>query len=405
MNSFHIPKISKTLLVILLSILLSLVIGCWDRREINDIAIVLSTGIDYINEDEIELSVEIVMPEEMAGHIGEGGRGGDRSTFVESATGVTMADARSKLQQKLSRFLFWGHAENTVIGEKLAEKGIREHLDFFSRMPETRLRNWVFVSEGKAKDLISSLPHLENSAAATFIELSEFQIGMNVTMKDLMQMLKSDTGGAALPIFESLPPKKEKGKLEGRFQPYLSGTAVFKDDKMIGKLNDEVSRGLLWIRDEIHYATVTVDVEEEGATGKVSLELIRSHTELIPKIKNNKWSMILKIYAEDDVIQNASHLDLRNPDFIKMIETKMEEAIEERIKLVVEQVQKQMKVDIFNFNESFQRHYTKEWQTAKKNWDEIFPEIEIEYIIEAAVLRPGTSTTPSAVPERELKDE
>ncbi|MGO4886792.1 Ger(x)C family spore germination protein [Anaerobacillus sp. MEB173] len=389
--------------VLLLCGMLIFLVGCWDRREVNDIAIIVSTGIDYSDEKEIELSVEMIMPEEMAGKISQGGGAGGRTTFVESATGVTLADARSKLQEKVARYLFWGHAEATVIGEKLAEQGIQEHMDFFARMPEARLRSKVFVSKGDAKKLISSLPHLEDSGSEALKELSEFQIGMNVTMNELMQMLESETGGAAIPMIESISSKEGDGKLPDKTQLKLSGTAVFKQDKMIGSLDSEVTRGLLWIRDEIRYATVTVDVEE--GEGKISMEMIRAKTEKKPSIKDNKWQLQLKVNTDDDVIQNASTLDLRNPQFIKMLEQEAAKAIEERIQLAIEQVQKKMKVDIFKFNESFRFAYPNEWQTARKNWEKIFPEVEINVVVEPHVLRPGLSTTPPAVRSSEVKEE
>ncbi|MGJ9384414.1 Ger(x)C family spore germination protein [Salipaludibacillus sp. CF4.18] len=405
-NFFTCKVIKKIVIILLLCTAFFPLTGCWDRLEVNDIAIVLSTGIDYTDEKEIELSVEIVMPEELAGKLKEGGGGGGaRTTFVESATGVTMADARSKLQEKIARFLIWGHAEATVIGEKLAEQGIQEHADFFGRLPKARLRNQIFVSKGTAKDLISSLPHLEDSTSDTIKELAQFQIGMEVTMKDLLQMLKSETGGAALPMIEGIPSEKEKGKMEDKTQIKLSGTAVFKDAKMIGSLNSEVTRGLLWLRDEIQYATVTVNVPEDEGEGKVSMEMIRSQTELIPHIENDNWKMTVKAEVEGDIIQNASNLDLRNPDFIKMLEKELEKSIEERIKKAVDKVQKEMRVDIFTFHTIFQREYTKKWQTAKDNWDKIFPEIEIVYEIEVHVQRPGNSVAPLGGPEKEVKEE
>jgi spore germination protein KC len=177
---------------------------------------------------------------------------------------------------------------------------------------------------------------------------------------------------------------------------------VFKDDKMIGSLDSEVTRGLLWLRDEIQYATITVDVPE--GEGKVSMEMIKAQTELIPRIENDTWKMTVKVEVWDDIIQNASNLDLRNPEFIKMLEKELEKAIEERIKKAVELAQKEMKVDIFTFNTIFQREYKKKWQTAKENWDVIFPEIEIAYDIKAHVLRPGNSITPPAVPDKEVKE-
>lgn len=403
MNSRANPTICKTFVLVLMWHTLLFLTGCWDRHEINDVAIVLSTGIDYYNENEIELSVEIVIPETMTAAIKEGGGGpGSRTSFVESVTGETMAEARSKLQQKIARNLFWGHGSATVIGEELAEKGIREHMDFFSRLPEARLRNNVFVSEGTAKDLISSLPHLENSSSETLTELAQFQIGMDITMSELLQMLAGETGGAALPMVTSISSKKDEGKMKDKTQLMLSGTAVFKGDKMVGSLDGSVTRGLLWVRDEIKSATITVDVEE--GEGKVTGEMIRSYTKLIPRIENETWKITINSKVEDDVIQNASTLDLRDPESMRMLERKIEEKIEGRIKEAVEEVQQEMNVDIFNFHRSFQRKYTKEWQTAKVNWDEIFPNVEIEYDIDVKILRPGLSTDPPAVPKSEVED-
>ncbi|WP_251028002.1 MULTISPECIES: Ger(x)C family spore germination C-terminal domain-containing protein [unclassified Bacillus (in: firmicutes)] len=182
----------------------------------------------------------------------------------------------------------------------------------------------------------------------------------------------------------------------------LSGTAVFKGDKMVGTLDESVTRGLLWVRDEIKSATITVDVEE--GEGKVTGEMIRSYTKLIPRIENETWKITINCKVEDDVIQNASTLDLRDPKSMRMLERKFEEKIEERIQEAVEEVQQEMNVDIFNFHRSFQRKYTKEWQSAKVNWDEIFPTVEIEYDIDVKILRPGLSTDPPAVPKSEVED-
>lgn len=398
MTSTLCKKIGKLLLIFLLCISHFALVGCWDRREINDIAIVLATGVDA-KEEEIELSVEVVLPQMMGGTQGGGARGEGRTTYVESATGVTLAEARSKLQQKISRTLFWGHAEATIIGEKLAEKGIQEQMDFFARNPEARLRNMVFVSKGKAKDILAADPHIETSVTEAVVELANIQIGMNVTMNELLQMLKSETGGAALPVIEPLSPGT--GKEEKKTDLSITGTAIFKKDKMVGMLDMGTTRGLLWLRDEIRYATITVEPEE--AKGHVTMEMIRSKTELIPQIEDEKWKVTLKISTEDDVIQNASHLDLRNPEFIKLLEKEAEKQIDERVKKALDLLQKEMKVDVFGLGESFQRKYPKKWKEEKERWEEIFPTVEVAFETKVVILRPGVSKQSQGLPQKEVK--
>jgi spore germination protein KC len=390
--------VKNSIFLLEISSLLFLV-GCWDRTEINDIGIITATALDYANEEELELTVEIVIPEAMSAAIKEGSNGGGRSTFVESAKGVTLADARSKLQSKIARTLFWGHNEATVIGKRLAEQGIREHIDFFARMPETRLRNVVYVSEDEAKEVISSLPHLEDTAAETLRELSEFKSGLNINMKDLFQMLKSETGQTVLPLIR-VEASNGQGKVKDKRQLNMNGAALFKGDKLIGTLDQGETRGLLWVRNEIKEATVTLDVKD--GEGKISMEMIRSSTELEPRIENGRWKMKLKIVTVDDIIQNTSTLDLRNPMFIQQIRQQAKKDIENRVAGTI-LVAQEKKLDVLRFGESFRRKYPKEWQQAKDNWEEIFPNIEVDYDITVRILRPGESSQSPSLPKERVK--
>ncbi|MDF2671248.1 MAG: grkc, partial [Paenibacillus sp.] len=119
------------------SVLLTLLTstGCWDRKEVNDLAIVMATAIDQLDNDRVELSIQIFIPRSTGGaqELSSSGKSqsGSKSTMVHSASGTTVADAMSHLQAKLSRRLFWGHAEVFVFGEARARKGISDDMDYF----------------------------------------------------------------------------------------------------------------------------------------------------------------------------------------------------------------------------------------------------------------------------------
>ncbi|BBH19124.1 germination protein [Paenibacillus baekrokdamisoli] len=394
----------KVLHLVSLSITLMLLTGCWDREEVNDLALVMAAGFDKKNDKTIELSIQVFIPRAagggggMAGGGSGGGGGGAGQTLVRSAEGTTIADAMSKLQEKLPRRIFWGHCEVFVIGEKIAKKGIREHIDFIMRDPEPRERADVFVSKGKAKAVMELLPPLERSSAEVLRELAKTRIGMKTTVNDLAQMLTGDAGTAALPWLEILPPEPDKEK---QTIPYITGTAVFKKDKMVGRMDDKVTRGLLWLRNEIKIATVTIKPKE--ADGHISMRLLRSKTELIPEIKDKKWIMTVRIETEDDVVQNTTNLNLTNPKFVKKIENDLNENIERRVKMALAQGQHKFNADIFGVADAFHRKYPKQWNEAKEHWDEIFPEIEVNIEAKARILRPGMSSEGAVRPEKEVK--
>jgi spore germination protein KC len=398
-------KIARIFFIISICVSNLLLSGCWDRTEINDLAMITAAGIDRKSDKTIELSVQVFIPraagggqQGMSGGGGGGGSSGGQ-TFVRSAEGVTIADAMSRLQEKLPRLIFWGHNEVFIFGRKIAEEGIHGSLDFMARHPQVREGAYVFVSAKSAKEMLELLPALERSSSEVLRELAKSKIALEVTIKDLTQRMTGDSGAVALPWVEKLPP--ERGKPEKQTIPYISGTAVFKKDKLVGHINDRVTRGVLWLRNEIKLAIVTVPSKE--AKGAVSMKILRAQTQLIPKIENGTWKITLKGKTEDDIVQNDTNLVLMNPKFVEKLEKDLEANVEIRAQQALDQVQKKMKVDIFGFANAFHRKYPKEWNKAKDHWDEIFPEVEVTFEIEAKVRRPGMSSEPAGLPEKEVK--
>jgi spore germination protein KC len=401
-------KMARILFIISFCVSTLLLSGCWDRTEINDLAVITAAGIDTKTDKTIQLSVQVFIPRAAGGgqQGGGGGGGGGGSggssggqTFVRSAEGVTVADAMSRLQEKLPRLIFWGHNEVFIFGRKMAEEGIHGSVDFMIRHPQVREGAYVFVSAKSAKEMLELLPPLERSSSEVLRELAKSQIELKVTLKDLSQRMTGDSGAVALPWIEQLPP--EQGKPAKETVPYITGTAVLKKDKLVGHINDKVTRGVLWFRNEIKSAVVTASPKK--TEGTVSLKQLRAHTQLIPKIENGTWKIILKGRTEEDIIQNDTNLDFMNPKFVKKLEGDIEENVKIRAQGALDQMQKKMKADIFGFANAFHREYPKEWSKVKDRWDEIFPKVEVTFEIEAHVRRPGMATVPAGLPDKEVK--
>jgi spore germination protein KC len=392
-------KAAKILFICVHLILLS---GCWDRTEVNDLALIIGLGIDQTKDGKIMITAELAVPKAVGGGgqtMGGGGGGGGGETIVSSGTGATVADAISNLQEKLSRRVFWGHTKAIVFGEKAAKAGIRQHLDFLSRNPQIRLRSIVLVSKGTAKSVLELLPPIEQSSAEVMRELSESELLLRVTIRDALQMLSSDAGAAALPMVKILQP--EKGKKDLETVAFIQRTAIFKKDKMIGDIDDKLTRGVLWLRNEIKQANITITLK--GEKGNITATMIRAHTEFIPKYEKGKWKMIVKATSEDDIILNGTKLNLINPKYTKMIEKELENEINKRIRDALKKAQKEMKADIFGFAEIFHRKYPREWNKVKNRWEEIFPTVEVVVQTKSYVRRPGVNTAPQGLPEDEVK--
>ncbi|MDV7764979.1 Ger(x)C family spore germination protein [Peribacillus sp. CSMR9] len=376
--------------------------GCWDRVEITDLAVVTAAAIDKKDDNQIELSVQVFIPSSISSGGGQGGSsqgGGAVTTLVRSEKGSNISDALSRLQSKLPRKVFWGHCKVFVFGEKLAKEGVQEQLDFLLRHPQPREKANVYVSKGKAKPILESLPPLENYSGEVLRELSDLHIGMLVTLQDLDEMLTGKPQAAVIPFIKILPPGKGQTKLQGI--PYIVGSAVFKKDKMTGTLTEKETRGLLWLRDEIESYTVTL--QPKGVKGEISLNPVTAKVKIIPQIINDKWKLLVKVNTEGAVIQNGTNLDLSSPKSLKMAERAYQKDIEKRIELAFLNTQHK-KSDILGLGKDFYRKYPKQFNKVENHWEEIFAEMEVEIDVMAYIRRQGYINKPAGLSENEVKD-
>jgi spore germination protein KC len=308
-------------------------------------------------------------------------------TFVRSAEGKTIADAMSRLQEELTRKIFWGQNEVIVFGEKLAKDGVGNQIDFWMRPSEPRMTADVFVCKGVSKDILESMPELERDSAKQLHELVKTQIGVKVTVKDLAQMLSGESDAAVLPWVENLPADRLGSKKKKI--PFINGAAVFKKNKMVGRLDDKATRGILWPRNEIDSGVITISLDNEK--GYLSLNLIRGHSELVPSIKDGKWRMVVKTNAEFDVIQNTMNVNL-SPKLIQEAKQRVRQEIQGRERLAFSKVQKKWNADIFGFAETFQREYPEIWKAKKNDWNEIFQTVHVSFNTEVSIERLGLAT-------------
>ncbi|MGG4498867.1 Ger(x)C family spore germination protein [Brevibacillus reuszeri] len=372
--------------------------GCWDRTEINDLAIVTAAAIDHEKDHQIRLSIQVFIPRELTTGQGGTGSGGGELTTVYSGTGVNISDAMSKVQAKLPRKIFWGHCKVYLFGEEAAKQGMSEHIDFLVRHPGPRNRAYLYVTKGKAKEGLAIKTVLERSSAEALREFASMHIGMAVTLVDYRNMLKSESETVAVPMIEN--GAKLKTPVQIQTKSILIGTAIFKKDKMIGHISPKVTRGLLWLRNEVTQAAITV--RPPHVKGIVSVMPSRSRVTLDPVIKNGKWSMVVKVDSEGDVVENGTLLNLMNPDLLSIVQKAVRDDIQARITFSLETLQKELKADVANFAGAFHRKYPKEWEQNKEQWEQIYPKIEVKNQINVKIRRPGLISAPAGVREEDV---
>ncbi|WP_246061693.1 hypothetical protein [Paenibacillus oralis] len=89
--------------------------GCWDRTELNDLALITALAFDQAENNQVRATVQFILPQNQAGGGtmggGAAGAGAAKRTSVRSEMGRDISDALSKLQREIPRRMFWGSAK------------------------------------------------------------------------------------------------------------------------------------------------------------------------------------------------------------------------------------------------------------------------------------------------------
>lgn len=383
--------IKKTLTVILLCFSTLILSGCWGNKELSNMALVMATGIDLTEEDKVKLSIQVFVPRAASSQqqgAGPGVGGVESLVLVKSATGENMADAMVNLQQLFTRRIFWGHCDVYIIGEKLAQKGnLNEQIDFINRHPEPRARADLFVSNGPAADILGLIPSLESYMGEVLQKSSELNIKKPITVKDFQLMTVSDSKGGLLPLLKISKPDQPDKATETITK--FSGAAIFKGDKMVGTINEDVTQGLLWVRNQNKVGAITGSTPDGK---KISAHPLQQTTKLIPKIEKGNWSVTVDVNVDGLLVQNGSNLDIMDPSSTKLAESYLKRGMERDIRAAISEVRNGMGTDAFGIAESFHRKYPAEWKKVKDHWERFFPFVSVNVDIHIKLKDPGLMT-------------
>lgn len=387
----------RRLLVPLLFVLIAMTLaGCWNRRELNDLAIAVAIGIDKDGENQYQVSVQVVDPGEVAAN----NRTMTRTpvTFYQ-ARGRTIFEAIRKMTTVSPRPIYSAHLRMLVIGEELAKEGIGDALEYMSRYYEHRTDFYIAIArETTAASTLKILTHLEaipaNQMYSSLLN-SQKQWAPTASIT-LDQLIMDIVSKGKQPVVTGLRLRgdQEKGMSRENVESIASaahlqysGLAVINQDKLIGWLNEVESRGYSFIHNDVHN---TVGVLKCPDGGKMTIEVIRSKT--IPKAKfvNGEPEIHLAIRIEASIGEVLCKIDLTQKSSIYKMEHKSEDAIRGFVQKTIDQAQEKYKVDIFGFGDVVHRANPAYWKKVENNWDSVFQKMPVKLDVVVNIRQTGT---------------
>ncbi|GAA0598931.1 spore germination protein GerLC [Virgibacillus siamensis] len=357
---------SKLICLMISSISVVLLAGCWDRVEIEQRGFVLGAAIDVAEEqtdDELQLTLttQIAVP---SGFGTPTGGGSKKKAYMNiSATGHSLFAIERKMAKQTSRSPYFQHLKMIIMSEEVANKPnlLSSLMDFFIRDHEMRRGVRVVIMDGKAMAALEATSDNENIPTIYI----ESMMDNDFKNADVLEPLRVGKVHDFLVTTESFViPKLE---MEGDRVKY-QGAEVYNGGKkrVVGSLNSKEIKGLNFITGKIKGGMIKTELHEHLTT----LQILRVNSNMsITSIEQNKVNASLTINMDGMVAETFSSVDVANKRNLEKLETKAEEKITKLVNQTVEKMQQDLRTDVLGIEQLLHRHHYDFWKKVEKNWD------------------------------------
>lgn len=371
------------LLVLLLS-------GCWNRRELETLGIILAAGYDWDEaRQEYVVSAQMAKPQAMQGDAGGGAQGPTAHVF--SARGKTVFDASRNLALVATRKAWWGHVQVLVIGEAAAKRGLDGLLDFVERDGETRPIYYVIVTKGWAGDLMHLRASPESVPALGLVSLvrtaGATSTSPSARVVDVSRSLEAPSATLIGVVTAAQGMASDLGGPTHEFQ--LNGSAVFHKAELVGFLDKRETRGALWVRSKVKGALLTVPCPTEPGR-HIGVEVIHASANVRPEVDQaGKVRARVKIRVEANLGDQDCQFPYAEIDRIEQLDR----IVGSRIREEVEAAQKAcaaLNVDCFGLTDRVRQRFPAYFERVKaerRSWPMVL-EIEARVRATGAQLKP-----------------
>lgn len=370
--------------------------GCQGKSELTRVGIVVAVAIDKDQEtNEIIFTSQVIRP----GALIKNSTTEEGPVAIVTSRGSTIFQAIRNTTQIFDRINYYAHTKVIVISEDIAKDGVLSYLDFFVRGKELRGYTQICVAKGaQAREVISIKEGIDNIAALYLLDIiKNKEFNNNAITSTLIDYYRDALKEGIEPKMSVLTLEQvqnlqiEKKNTDKTSLVKLTGMAVFKEDVLVGYLNEEETRGYNWIKGEVDNAAIVIPsfIEESKL---VSVEVDNSKAKIVPNINNEKITFTIEIEADVILTEEQGKKEIIYPkdmlDYLDKIKEEVKNQIDNETKKAMEKIQKEYQSDIVGFGVALNKKYPKKWKEISPYWDDMFS--AIEYKTEITVNMVGT---------------
>jgi len=296
-----------------LALIMSLVVlpagGCWDHKELEDVAFVLAMGLDKGERAPLRVTVQVAVPTQIA----PGRSGAGPGVVTETVEGYTIDQVMTYMSSFHHKRMSLEHNKIIVFGKDLAMEGIHHLIAEALRDREIRRSNYILVSTGTAAEILQALSSERNPAAAIeeLVQLTVFTgLAPRTNLHEWLSAYEGRLRAPVAPVIGPLRSPRQSGlgqegggdsgdgsgggdgdgagqgaggggaggggtaaaTCPGISRLQVMGTAVFRGDFLVDLMSGEESQVYLMMTGELKRTDMTLHIQNPSAMVTVRLK-------------------------------------------------------------------------------------------------------------------------------------
>lgn len=367
--------------------------GCYNYKELNDLAITSAIGIDK-SDNGYKVTAQVVNTQKEGT---DNNSSSDPKIIVYEHTSKTVQEAVRYMVLESPKRLYPNHMQVIIISEDVAKDGILESLDLFFRDSELQKNFYVLISKDvSANQILKTLTPADSIVSSNIkksLESDSSYLGITelVTYDELINTYLNPNKEISLPSVTLKGKMKGSDKIDNIEQSdsstkvVLSQMAIFKDDKMIGYLDDKQSIALSFIKGKINNTIIKYKCNG----GYVVVETTNSKSSINV---DNKGNFRIKISGDAAINEVSCDINLENDNSISKINKQVNKEIKKNVNNTIKYVKNNYNSDIFNFLDILYKNQYSLYKKISNDWyKDKFKDSKIDIDVDIKVIEKGNT--------------
>jgi spore germination protein len=355
-----------------------LLCGCAQPRVLEEVGLVTTYGYDISKNGSIlgtmvELTIDPASPKDVV--------------ILESEA-LSVRGIRNNANNKTSKRLASGQLRVIIYGEEILKQGRTGIAETLTSDPSISDMTYLAMADGTARDLLKlkteHIPDIGNHLYKLIDQNTKGRVMPSATLQEVLHNLFSIGKEPILPIL----------KKDGKGEVGFTGVALFKESKLVGKINSDQSFYLNLIIDKYKGGNKDVEIKSSKLKPRnpqlnktvASLDAVNGSSK-IKLINREKVEFDLDVKVDGRLLEVTSMIDLGNQENIKLVEKEITKSIKREIEKLIAYCQSK-ESDAMGFGEIY-RSSVRHSNLTDKRWYKMFKEAKVNVNVDFSVKRTG----------------